>query len=195
MFAIESGGLRRLERGGIRLQADHEYHLGASDSPDLIVVSRVLADTVCYYSGTFRMEKPIQRPIADDLIRQGTATRLKQLEALADRVSRPQEFRAAYGEIAEAYRKLLNDRPSPLKRDFRDFQRVRTTVRQNPTWVSESRPGRHTIELWYRAERYGGVGSKEVDGGVLYEIRGQRCDAVKLAQDQAFEVVSQTEDE
>lgn len=138
LSALARGDAQPMRKGVIHLQAGHEYWIGASSSPDHIVVSQVTEDRVCFYRGDYRTERSEMRPIADSLIRDGTATWLKTYGAHLENTTRAAAAGVAPEEIADrvalvqAVRGLLEGRPSPRKVDHRDYQRVRTVVRMRP---------------------------------------------------------------
>lgn len=178
VYSIGSAGLRKLEKGGIRLQAGHAYYLGASSSPDMIIVSSVTEESVSFYRGHFRTPcQRMERPIADDLIRQGTAT---WLASYGKRIEEhPSEAGPELLSLVSSLRGLLEMRPSTLRHDVRDYQRVRVTV--NPSHADAS-----VDSLWPFAEQYGNVGSM----GRLISIEGPRKNAMRVSTDPLFVIVT-----
>ena len=177
MYAIGSGGLRRL--GGMTVFPNQVYYMGASSSPDGIFVTRVTDDTVTYkqlYS--MGKEQRIQRPIADDLIRQGTETWLKS------------GYSKYHPERARKFKALLAGKKQPPEKE-EDYVRWEVdAVATNPPTGKMTRE----TDPWYRAEEYGNVGSSEdPKHGTVYNITSVTgLELKRLRKDKAFKVLSAT---
>jgi hypothetical protein len=74
-FAITGSGLKK--PGRIAVFPNHEYYIGASTSPEHIVVTKVTDDTIHYRKYPYDRELRVERWIGEDLIAQGTATWLR----------------------------------------------------------------------------------------------------------------------
>jgi len=177
MYAIGSGGLRKL--GGMTIFPNQVYFMGASSSPSGIFVTRVTDDAVTYkqlYS--MGKEQRIQRPIADDLVRQGTETWLKS------------GYQKYQPERARKLKALLAGKKQPPEKE-EDYVRWRVEVKAvNPPTGKMTRE----TDPWYRAEEYGNVGSREdPKHGTVYEITSVTGKALKeLRKDKAFKVLKAT---
>jgi len=176
MFAIEPGGLRRLGGAKVTILPNREYYLGASSSPDHIIVTRVDKDTIYYKAHPYKTETRIQMDIGKDLIVKGSETWLKG--------PYPQYQR----ELASSLKDLLSG-GTGKQIDPKDFERVLVRVRPTEAPKSKSRAD----DPWYAAEEYGGVGGydhKDSPTGMDYDISTSRGSLKKIKSDKRFTVVS-----
>ncbi len=72
---IGGKGLQKLKK--IAIFKDHEYYIGASSSPEHIVVTKVTDDAIHYRKSPYKKELRVERWVGEDLIAKGTATWLK----------------------------------------------------------------------------------------------------------------------
>jgi hypothetical protein len=170
VFAIGGRGLRKLETGGIHLQPNHEYYMGASSSPSHIIVTKVTDNDVTYFAYPYRKAQKLQRPIADDLIRQGTETWLKS------------GYVQHFPQLAKVFQNLLAGKKSRLKADVKDFQYV--VVMAKPV---SGKPIDN--ENWYAAEEYGNVAGFPEE----LEITMPRHKLDDLKKDRRFTITSTKE--
>ena len=79
MYSIGAGGMTALETGVIHLQADSCYYMGASSSPDKIIVTKVDDNWIEYVKPIDNNSKKmkIERAIGESLILDGSNTWLK----------------------------------------------------------------------------------------------------------------------
>lgn len=173
-------GIEPTERG-IYLAPDTKYYMGASTSPESIVVTRVTPGVIHYYHpyawgeapGAER-ERRIDRWIGEDLIMQGTRTWLETYGK-----HRPDE--------AAEYEAMLRGEPGGPATHVEpgDYDRLRVTVA--PTGPEED------LDLWRLAERYGNVGGRTTPRGDVLEVEGFRSSVMQIADDPAFKIVDVTE--
>ena len=77
---IGAGGLEEPKSGRIRLQPNTIYHMGASSSPDMIVITKVTDEKIFYKVYPFKKgggQRQIERWIGEDLITRGVGNWLK----------------------------------------------------------------------------------------------------------------------
>lgn len=188
-------GMRPLVKDCIKLQEKHAYYLGASSSPDLVIVTAVTDDYVTIARYPWRgAGQRIQRPIADDLIAQGTGTWLRQRELRAASTleghepSYIREWLIQTAPMAEALMALVAGQASKLVHDPVAWQRVRATCRPAP--------GQEGKDLWYAAERHGSMlGTYGEGDGLRYEVIVSREGLDALRADPLFVVETVTEEE
>lgn len=151
IHALGTTGLRRLEPTGIHLEPNTIYYLGASSSPDLIMVTKVTDDLIFYKIHPFQgKELRIRRIIGEDLIRQGTETWLS--------------YYARYQpERAKAMRNVLAGKPGE-KINPKDYKPVEVHV--------ELKDGVDLNKAWPEAERFGNVGGFTKYKGAENEVLG-----------------------
>jgi hypothetical protein len=166
-YSIEDTGLRKLEKGLITIQPNTIYFMGASSSPDMIIVTDADDDFITYTKYPHYKSQRIQRVIGEDLIKQGTETWLN---------SGYPEYQP---ELADSLKRMLageeGDTVNPA-----DYQRVKM--------IAKPAEGHEGEDLWYEAEQYGSVGMNTQTGE--YTIVGQRSNARKLEENDKFEVIS-----
>jgi hypothetical protein len=153
----------------IEIKANHGYFMGASSSPDYVLVLSVDERRV-------RLVKPygsgqsysIDLGSARSLIRYAHET----MRIQAAQITRP--------EFAEAYAARLALHGAPATPE--DFDRYHVVVKPVAgVWDSS--------ENWYAAEEYGNVGGYVPDETLTIELRGANT-LEKLRQDSRFTLVS-----
>lgn len=166
-YAIGPGGLT-LTEGGITLQKGAMYGMGASSSPDLVILTDVSDDKVKYVSYPFNgSPRTIEAWIAKDLLAKGTRQRLKQ-----------------YGKYMDP--KTKSSMESLLKggkgrsENMNDWKQV--TVQ-----AIASEPG---VDQWRAAEQYGNVGGLDDDKhGMIYEIETFQKTVPEIKKDKRLKVL------
>ena len=169
VMRITSAGLKPL-RKGILIQKNVAYYMGASSSPKHIVVTNVTDKMIEYKAYPYYKTLRIQRDIGEDLIYEGVNTWLKTYGG-----SRPRE--------AARFKKLMDGKKvKPI--DPTDFQAIE---------IHAEVVGKHADnpeELWYDAEKYGGVGLS----GNVYSILSSKGRLKLLKKDKRFKVIKVKED-
>lgn len=175
IYSIGAGGLTPLK--SITLFPNQVYYMGASMSPSGIFVTKV-TDDVVFYKDLFSMgkESRIQRPIADDLIRQGTETWLKS------------GYPKYQPERAAKLKALLAGKKQPAEKEEDYIRWTVEVVPMNPPGGYNTREN----DPWYAAEEYGNVGEREhPKHGTVYEISAVTGKALKkLSKDKRFKMIS-----
>jgi len=79
MYMIGAGGMTALETGVIHLEKNSVYYMGASSSPDQIIITKVQDEWIEYIKPIYNNSKKmkIERPIGESLILDGSNTWLK----------------------------------------------------------------------------------------------------------------------
>ena len=79
MYTMGAGGLQAIETGVIHLQPNSVYYMGASSSPDQIIVTKVDDNYIEYIKPIYNNSKKmkIERPSGESLILDGSNTWLK----------------------------------------------------------------------------------------------------------------------
>lgn len=162
-FVIGAGGLTRPK--SYEVKKGFVYGMGASSSPHLVYITDVTADRIKYKNYPFDgRELVVERWIGEDLIRQGTETKLRDNEVL----QRQYGFK----------------RPIAVKINPRKYKPV-------IAYAIATVPAGKTRETdpWYWAEEYGGVGARETPQGYEYRINTSFGDLARLRKDKRFKVV------
>lgn len=193
--SITSRGLVPPQR--IRLQAGHAYWLGASSSPDLVIVTGAGERHVEVCRSPWRRTQRMERWIAEDLLAHGTRTWLEQHDELVRRAAEGDPADAwtriaahrveADRELVAALRGLLAWRESPLRHDPIAWQYVRATCRRAA--------GHENEDLWRHAESFGSVGGRGDGAGLRYEIVMHREDLGRLRGDARLVLEEVTEED
>jgi len=175
VFAIEPGGLRRLGAGKLQLRPGTECFMGASSSPDHIVVVKADDKWIEYtsYLLGYKKTRRIQRSIGEDLISQGCQNWLKTARYNKVLISKVKDL-------------LAGKKVKPVK--VEDFQPV--IIVAEPTTKKDFGEGGPPMSLWRRAEQYGNVGWLRTG---QFEIQGQRNVVKSIKKDKEFRVVSVTD--
>jgi len=169
IYSIGSTGLRKLGGSKVAIVKDRMYWLGASSSPNMIIVTRVGDDQFWYKTYPFTgREVGITNDIGKDLIEKGSRTHLKMYGKHMDRAEK------------KSIEDLLQGGKGK-KVDIRDFEPVRITA--------VAAKGHEDEDLWRAAERYGGVGGRDLpDGRMAYEINSDRKALKLMKKDKRFEI-------
>lgn len=173
-------------------------YMGASDSPDAVLITRVSGEADSYGGTIFAYrEYPYQGPdrrggfIEQSLIAVGTKTQVKRLSA----------FKAQYGEVhggpvpgwlgSEIARmtKFLAGETVPAAATVAEVVDDHRAVRFS---IIATRPASEypRDDPWNAAESFGGVGSLEVDGATRYEVHGRNEGFKRALLDTRFKVVA-----
>jgi len=170
MYAITGRGLQPLAR--MQLQENTRYYLGASDTPDRIVVLRVTPERVTYQRGGADKPTVTDRRSAEHLIRTGCETWLRRHPA--DEPGFAEKWKRDFWttlpnwmvEEARHLRAVLAGQPVKPE-NLSDWDRLCVLVRAADGVPREEYP---RGDAWYLAEYYGNVGGIELDGVPHYEI-------------------------
>lgn len=172
MFLIGQGGLEKLKTGKIRIQPNTFYYMGASSSPERILVTKVSERSIDYqmspYSGK---QRSIGRSIGEDLIFKGVTTWMKLGY---------NEYPWGRKEKIKFEKLLAGKSVKPIKP--KDYAPVTVTV--------VAAKGYEKKDLWREAEKYGGVGAKGEPGSYQYVISMESGGVKRLRQDKHFDVIS-----
>lgn len=202
-YSIGEGGLTPVTGGrDIYLQPGVIYYMGASSSPDQIMITGLEgasdSGAIHYKSYPFTgKEARIENEIGRDLIAQGTATELKRRKEFPARMASLKRD-PGYAKVIEAdpdyqadiasMEAVLAGRPGKVEDPYDYWPRYVTVEATKP--ASEYPRG----DPWYGAEEYGGVGGLERGGKTLYEIHTNRKGERALRADDRFRVVGSSEE-
>ena len=172
VFRIGSGGMKPVETGKMPMTVGVMYPLGASSSPDIVLLTTVTPKVLRYKSSPWTKdtrEGVIDRRIGEDLIYKGTRTYLK------------------FGwkdDLSKSLRSMLRGGKGK-KEDLADFEKVVFSL------TAADGKGGEQVDLWRHAEKYGSVGGLEnpKTGKKYYEVRGTAGDLKAAKQDKLFRVV------
>ena len=167
-FVIGAGGLEAPSGKQINIQPNRSYWLGASTSPKHIFVTGVTDDTITFREYPYNKDQRIQAWIGRDLIQKGTTTHLQHYSKFMDP-----------GLKASLTDMLNGGKGKPEK--LSDHQPVDVLVKPAP--------GHEGEDLWYAAERYGGVGGLEIKGVMHYDIATDGARLKELKKDKKFTIV------
>ena len=174
VLVIGAGGLQR--QTGIKLFPNTAYWMGASTSPDMIVVTAVTDDRVTFASYPYTKTRSDMIRYVMGLIADGTKTHMKQYAAYID----PKQ--------KATWEKNLKGEKGPLngKQKLQDFQYVLVTCAANGK----------TRDLYGETKAYGVLvgyyesgSSKAIDGKETSTIKVQRVSVPQMKADPAFDVV------
>lgn len=167
---FERGGIVPLKSGKIKMQPNTVYFMGASSSPDRIIVTKVQDKWIYYLNYPYRKEHKIDRSIGEDLIYRGVTTWLKSHSSYSDDTNTP--------NLMDQIKSLKNmlDGKDGDKIDPREEQYVEITVSVSPKYKG--------VDFWRALEEYGSVGMKDDK----YIVRMQRGNVVDLEQDDRFKI-------
>lgn len=169
-MVIGPGGLEKPKGSGLTLQEGAAYWLGASSSPQMVILTDVTDKMVSYkrYPFTGPAQK-LERWIASDLLARGTAQHLKQYGSHMD------------PELKRSLESLLRGGKG-RKEDPDDYRPVTITLAP-----ADAQAGK---DLWYAAEEYGGVGGEEQpDGTMHYLVDTQKKNVDQAKSDPRFKVL------
>lgn len=173
VFAIGSGGLRKLsDAGAIHIEKDSMYYLGASTSPDLIVVTKVDSKFITYRHWPYTKDSKVEHRIGQDLISRGTTTALRSFGNRMD------------ADEKKTLQANLKGERGPLngKRPFRLFQRVMVTFK----------PTSKTKDFYSQAQAWGVMAGafRDVDDpDPVAEVLVPRMEIPHAKKDPAVQVV------
>lgn len=164
------GGLERPTGAGITLQEGAAYWLGASSSPQMVILTKVTDDKVRYKAYPFTgSDKGMERWIAADLLYRGSTTHLRDYGRYMD------------PGLKHSLESLLKGGKG-RKEDMDSYRPV--------TLVLTPADDKKGEDLWYAAEEYGGVGGREDDKeGYVYEVSTSKGVAEKAKNDRRFKVL------
>lgn len=163
------GGLTAPGGKTLTLQEGAAYWMGASTSPQMVILTSVTDDRLKYKAYPFTGgEKTIERWIGADLLERGTRTYLK----LYGRHIEP--------DLRSSLQRLL-DGGKGRKEDPKDYKPIKIHAVATDEFDGQ--------DLWRQAEQYGGVGSYEKDGVTVYEISAQNKVLDSIKSDRHFKVI------
>jgi len=168
IYSIGGGGLEPLQTN-ILLQPNTEYYMGASSSPDHIIITKVDDRRIFFYRYPYVKEQMISRNIGTDLIVRGCKTFIKLYKNV-----RPKQVKNIELLLAGKRGKTVN---------LNDFKRVRIVA-------IPADPNVKSGELWRKAEYYGSVGMGEYEkykDALLIDADMGRANAMK--KDKNFKVL------
>lgn len=167
-FTLGPGGLGE-PASKITLQDGAAYYLGASSSPNFVILTGVSDDRIRYKSYPFNgSELRMERWIAADLLTKGTETHLKTYGAHMD------------PDLKRSMASLLRGGKG-RKEDIKDYLRVEVTVEATDK----------DQDLWYVAEEYGGVGGLiQDDGTTHYVIITDNKRVEQIKNDRRFKILN-----
>lgn len=181
MYIIGANGLEKVRP--MKLQPLTSCYIGASSSPDRVVIIRLDGDRVVYRKPYAERSVRDDVRIIGDLVRRGCETEIKNLVRYAKTEREPIEW--VEKEVAHL-RALLAGEPVE-KVSLADYDRLRIVAKVAPGVDRElfnERPGN---DPWYAVETYGNVGGIGED---TYEIEGTRGQSIGITTDKRFEVIS-----
>ena len=172
---------------GIFMQPNTAYYMGASDSPDRIIVTGVNETHIEYYHYPYVKKLRIERDIGEDLMIRGCKT---WMENHKDHLEYP-GFASQYASLRE----LLEGRPSELLVSLHDNQYTEVEVAVD---VSKCEFDNKT-DFWRELENYGSVGGINPPGYdpklpmdkrlQRYIVRLSNGDLKELKKDKRFKIV------
>ena len=149
--------LKPLEKG-IFLQPNTVYYMGASSSPDMMIVSKVDETHIEYYRYPYETPLRMERDIAEDLITRGCR---RWMENHKDHM----EYAWVPGMYA-SLRDMLEGKPSDRLVSVDDYRRVSVEVavaEDAPDYMmaDDSFPSKSVkVDFWRELEQYGSVGGR-----------------------------------
>lgn len=166
-YAIGPRGLEETE-SGITLQKGAMYGMGASSSPQLVVLTDVSDSKIKYKVYPFQgSDKTIERWIGQDLLAKGTRTHLKYYGAHMDKL------------VKSSMESLLQGGKGRVE-NLDDYKPIRVlTVSADPD-----------VDEWRTAEQYGNVGGLiGKDGETQYEIDTYQKTLPEIKKDRRLKVL------
>jgi hypothetical protein len=163
-------GLEKPVGTGLTLQEGAAYWMGASSSPQMVVLTDVGDKKVKYKTYPFTgSAKEIERWIAADLLARGSATHLRQYGSYMD------------PELKRSLESLLRGGKG-RRENLDDYRPVTMTLAP-----ADDQKGQ---DLWRAAEEYGGVGGEEQDDGTMWYIVDAQNRAVEeVKNDPRFKLI------
>lgn len=163
------GGIKAPGGSKLTMQEGAAYWLGASTSPKMVILTSVTDDRVKFKTYPFTGgDQTMERWIAADLLDQGTRTYLKMYGRHID------------PDLKQSLESLLRGGKG-RKEDMKDYKPVTIHVRAAPGFEGE--------DLWYEAEQYGGVGSRDDEGFTIYEINAQNKAVEMVKNNRKFKII------
>ncbi len=193
---IEFGrGLRPLHKGKIPIRSNVAYYMGASSSPDHIVVKKVEPDMIHYTSYPYKNDLRVGRDVGEDLIRSGMNTRKKSMETHYPDHDWSKE------QVSQINHKLEGNHEHIKPTNYKDLQKVDVIVKlKKPLPIAKTKKQMdHDQQMWYHAEKYGGVGGLGSDDKpdergrtktIGYELIAQRGQLKAIKNDPLWTVES-----
>lgn len=195
--------LEPLEKG-IFLQPNTVYYMGASSSPDMMIVSKVDETHIEYYRYPYETSLRMERDIAEDLITRGCR---RWMENYKDFITKPgyEGFARMYASL----RDMLEGKPSDMLVSVDDYRKAEVEVAiadDAPDYKAEddSFPGKSVkIDYWRELEQYGSVGGINPPAvlihGIEHTVSSQRLmryivsttkgDLKRLKQNKWFKII------
>lgn len=162
VFRIGPGGLRPLD-DKMTLQKNTVYFLGASSSPDMVIVTDFNDRIIKYRRYPYEKDITITRDIGLDLLAQGSRTWLNRGSG------------KYHPELAKSLKSMLKGGPGK-KVNLKDYERWTVLVQgKDPK-----------KDYWRQAEWYGNVGGLNPYGIPLYEIHTDYKRLKELEKDSDF---------
>lgn len=115
IYTITGTGLRRAQRLPFELQSNRYYYMGASDDPDLIVVTSISDDWISYRKYPYYKDFKIERRIGEDLINSGIQTYMRRAAEAKDA---PEYLRDIYAERISLINRPIPGTLNDIKRGF-----------------------------------------------------------------------------
>jgi hypothetical protein len=76
-YSVDAGGVRALSGAELKLKPGHEVYLGASSSPEHVIITKVDDKWISFRKYPYTKDQRIERPIGMDLIRTGISQHIK----------------------------------------------------------------------------------------------------------------------
>lgn len=170
--------LKPLEKG-IFLQPNTIYYMGASSSPDMMIVSKVDETHIEYYRYPYETPLRMDRDIAEDLITRGCR---RWMENYKDFITKPGY--EGFARMYASFRDMLDGKPSDMLVSVDDYRRVSVEVavaEDAPDYqvADDGFPSKSVkVDFWRELERYGSVGGRNppavIVGGIERTVSNQR---------------------
>lgn len=166
-YAIGPGGLQNTE-SGITLQKGAMYAIGASSSPQLVILTEVSDSKIKYVTYPFDgSPSTMEAWIAKDLLAKGTRTYIRTYGSHMDK------------KLKSSMQSLLNGGKG-IAENMNDWKRV--TIQ-----AVAAEPGK---DEWRAAEEYGSVGDlDDPEHGQIYEIEAFNSEVPKIKKDKRLKVL------
>lgn len=158
--------LKPLEKG-IFLQPNTIYYMGASSSPDMMIVSAVGDTHIEYYRYPYETPLRMERDIAEDLITRGCR---RWMENHKDILTTPGY--EGFARMYASFRDMLDGKESDCLVHVDDYRRVSVEVaidKDAPDYAAadDSFPSKSVkVDYWRELEQYGSVGGRNPPGAM-----------------------------
>jgi len=179
MFVIGGRGMRQVDTS-LEIFPNRTYWMGASTSPDWVMVTKVDEKWISYFhiSGS-QKDLKIEKNIGQDMIKTALETELKLYgSTVPDRAKYIKQLLKNKNPKVD----LSTGKNKPVKKDF---ERVELHIVPKKGAKAKARGG----DFWYDAEKYGGVGSKEEGGRTVYVVNSQRYIIDEIKKDKLFDII------